>query len=194
MPQNTPNRGYTYPLYTEPTMNFPGAIQELATDINNDMNAVQAAITGARNRPSAMIFNNLVQSIPNNTATNVSWVGSSTNYDNDTMATTTGLTLTDRGVYMLSASVFMAAPGAGGVFGASITIASSAGFIPQPVRMSSRASATQPQWLSASALHYVTGLVADSITVQVWHNQGAALGIQYRTLMATKVSNTIGGV
>lgn len=49
MTMNTP-RGYTYPCYTDPA-NFPAQMQDLATDINNDMQGIIDNIADARNTP-----------------------------------------------------------------------------------------------------------------------------------------------
>jgi hypothetical protein len=49
MTMNTP-RGYTYPCYTDPT-NFPAQIQDLATDIDGDVQGIITNIADARNTP-----------------------------------------------------------------------------------------------------------------------------------------------
>jgi hypothetical protein len=45
MPANTPNRGYTYPIPTDP-VDIPGDLQELATDVDNDVELNLAPIVG----------------------------------------------------------------------------------------------------------------------------------------------------
>lgn len=196
MPGATPNRGYPFPFYVEPTMDYPAASLALATAVDTDLSALESYIDGAYDRPSARIFSSVAQSIPTSTTTAVSWLGGTTDYDNDSMSNLIaggGLNLTDRGVYELSACITIVAPGSGAVFGLSLAIVSSAGFIPTPVTVSLRAHPTRDTWLAASALHYHTGVGTDSISLQIWHNQGAARSSTFRQLTATKLSNTTGG-
>lgn len=193
MPQNT-SRGYPYPLYTDAPKNFPQAIQDLATAIDTDMTALTAFISGARARPSMQITQNTAQNITNNTVTALTWAGATVNYDNAGLHTLpSGLTLTQRGVYLLSCSVTLNAVGSGSTFATSLAMGSSAGFIPLPVQNTTRADPDNATWLSVSTLHYVTGAVPDVITMSVWHNQGATRVAGYKTLTATKISNTLGG-
>lgn len=193
MPANTPNRGYTYPLYTEPTMDFPGAIQELAEDINDDVSLLEVVVDSAYNRPSMRVFNNLTQNIPNSALTNLSWAGSGTDYDNEGIFNSlVGFELTEQGIYLLEAMVQVTAPGAGTTFGTSLTMVSTGGVALNPTRVSLRAHPTQDTWLQAATLHYATGIAPDQVSIQFWHNQGAAVAIPFRTISATKISNVAG--
>ena len=197
MPQNTPNRGYPYPVYADTPMDFPTAIQNLATDIDTDVSALETHILGAYDRPSARIFTSTAQAITTSVTTTVSWAAATTDYDNDTMATLTaagGLTLRDRGVYHVSGMIQLVAAGSGSTnYGISLTLVSVAGFIANPARVSIRGHQTQDTSLAVSGLHYFTGVGTDLISMQVWHNQGATRNITFRQMTATKVSNTIGG-
>lgn len=193
MPQNT-SRGYPYPLYTDTPTDFPSAIEDLATAIDADVTSLDGFISGARNRPSLMITQAATQNIPNNTATALTWAASPIRYDNAGMFTPpAGMTLTQRGVYLLSCSVTLNQVGSGSPFASMLIMNSSAGFIPNPASITVRADPDNPTWLNLSTLHYVTGLVADLITVSLWHNQGATQVTGLKTLTATKISNTLGG-
>lgn len=193
MPQNT-SRGYPYPLYTDTPKNFPAAIQSLATAIDTDVAALQTFVAGARDRPSMMITQSATQSIPNNVTTALTWAASPVRYDNAGMFTPpAGMTLTQRGVYLLSCSVTLNQVGSGATFAVSLSMNSSAGFIPLPVQNTIRANPNNPTWINVSTLHYVTGAVSDVITMSLWHNQGAAQITGLKTLTATKISNTLGG-
>lgn len=193
MPQNT-SRGYPYPLYTDAPKDFPAAIQALATAIDTDVADLENFVSGARDRPSMMITQSATQNIPNNTVTALTWAASPVRYDNSGMFTPpAGMTLTERGVYLLSCFVTLNQVGSGSPFASMLTMNSSAGFINVPASITVRADPDNPTWLNVSALHYVTGLVADSVTVSLWHNQGAAQVTGLKTLTATKISNTLGG-
>lgn len=52
MTMNTP-RGYTYPCYSDPT-DFPAQIQDLATDIDGDVQGILTNIGDARNTPPSV--------------------------------------------------------------------------------------------------------------------------------------------
>lgn len=49
MPQNTP-RGYTYPCFSDPA-NFPAQLQDLAQDVDADVQAILDNMVDARNDP-----------------------------------------------------------------------------------------------------------------------------------------------
>lgn len=69
MPENTPNRGYTYPLYTD-VANFPVQMQDFATDVDTDVEALENAINAGLNRPTVRASNGGVgQSITQNVDT-----------------------------------------------------------------------------------------------------------------------------
>lgn len=192
MPQNT-SRGYPYPLYADPK-NFPAQIQALAAAIDTDVAALQSFVAGARDRPSMMITQAATQNIPNNTVTPLTWAATPIRYDNTGMFTPpAGMTLTERGVYLLSCSVTLNQVSSGSPFASMLIMNSSAGFISNPASITVRADPDSPTWLNLSTMHYVTGLVADSITVSLWHNQGATRVTGLKTLTATKISNTLGG-
>jgi hypothetical protein len=193
MPQNT-SRGYPYPIYTDFPKNFPASIQALATAIDSDVTALQSFVAGARDRPCMMITQSTAQNIPNNTTTAITWAASPIRYDNTGIFTPpAGMTLTQRGIYLLSCSVTLNQVGSGGVFSVSLSMASSAGIIPLPVQNTIRADPDNPTWANVSVLHYVTGAVPDVITMSLWHNQGATQVTGLKTLTAAKISNTLGG-
>ncbi len=191
MPANTPNRSYTYPLYSDP-MDFPAQIQDLATDIDTDVTALTAQIAAAQERPSVRVTSGTSQNITTGVATNL--IFTTTDYDNDTMTDfTSGVVLNDRGVYWITGRATFNAFGSGGTFYISTAINSSAGFIPVSSRTTMRGHATQPSWISISSLHYTTGGAPDHITLQVLQDSGNTLVCTFKNLCATKISNTIGG-
>lgn len=193
MPQNT-SRGYPYRLYTDAPKDFPQAIEDLATAIDADVAALEAFVAGARERPCMTITQSATQNIPNNVTTALTWSATPVRYDNTGMFTPpAGMTLTQRGVYLLSCSVTLNQVGAGTTFGVSLSMNSSAGFIPLPVQNTIRANPNNPTWIHATTLHYVTGAVPDVITMSLWHNQGATQVTGLKMMTAVKTSNTLGG-
>jgi hypothetical protein len=195
MPQNTPNRGYTYPLYDEPTMDFPAAIEELATDINDDVELLEEFIGDAYDRASVRIFgSSAAQSIPEAVQTTISWSGGGVSYDNAGMANLTptgGLTLTQPGVYLISGYVFISAPGSGSNFGLRLALNSDAGVIPVPGNVTLRGHPTQDTWMSVMGLHQVLTGATDNITLSLWHNRPGTLSIPApsRQMTATKITS-----
>ena len=190
MPANTPNRGYEYPLYTD-TQDFPAQIQQLAEDIDADVSVLESQIQGAKNRPSVRIVSGTNQNIATSTNTLLTW--STTSYDNDSMsAVPTGIVLNDSGVYWIAARYTMNPFGSGLVFGIATSILSSVNFI-GATRGSIRGVQLTPTYVSIGSLHYTTGAVPDTITIDVRQESGNTLVCGFRELSATKISNLPGG-
>lgn len=192
MPQNTPNRAYTYPLYGD-TQDFPADIQELAEDFDLDIQALVDQIDGAKNRPSVAIFSVTPQVVAAAATTTLTW--STVSYDNDTMANLgTGVTLNDDGIYLLIVRVTLEATATVTTQSLEVAFASSAGFIAQPARQSKPAPGNVGQKIfNLFALHYTDGSVPDNITVTFRHDDPAGVTVGARDLMASKVSNLLSG-
>jgi len=193
MPANTP-RGYTYPLYPD-TQNFPAQIQDLAQDIDVDVEALENLIIGAKNRPSAQGSEAGLQSIAANV--NVTLTFLTDNYDNDAMIDVIGfptiIRLTDPGMYLLAGTVNCIANGNATPYSIAMTIVSSAGFIAIPTRTSLTAHQSEDTEISVLALHYTDGSVNDDITFQLRHNSAASFNVNSKAFSATKVSNLTSG-
>lgn len=103
MPANT-SRGYTYPLYTDP-MNFPAQMQDLATDIDGDMQTLFNRIaTGYQGAACAVEASGVNQAVANNA--DVAATFTTELYDNAGMVnlgvSTTTITFPSTGLYMAS--------------------------------------------------------------------------------------------
>jgi hypothetical protein len=101
MPQDTA-RGYTYPVYTDPA-NFPAQIQDLAQDIDLDMESLFDRVVAGNNQPAChIVASGVNQAIAVNTDVNATFVTEV--YDNDNMvnlgADATLVTLTESGIYI----------------------------------------------------------------------------------------------
>lgn len=188
MPANTP-RGYSYPLYTDNMSDFTAAMQDLATDVDADVQTLAAQVAAARNRPACRIVGTLAQSIPQNVDTVVTF--SSETYDNNSMAdlaaNNTRIQLQQAGIYMLTARVSFATAGPGAWVGM-VRVDSAAGVIAVPGQMSITGSASRTTDITVEQLHIVTVTIPDNITVTVRQNFSAAINITNRSLTAVKVS------
>lgn len=191
MPQNTP-RGYTYPLYSDP-QNFPADIQNLATDIDSDVQLLDDQITNARNRFTAHVRSGTTQSIA--AGTDVQATFATEEYDNHAMgALPNGINIPagSDGIYLLTARVtFDAGPVA--TYFTRVWLTSSAGFIAMPVRATKETTSGRVSVHNVMALHFTDGTVQDDIRVMVRHGAASAVNISARDLVVTKVSNLLSG-
>lgn len=191
MPQNTPSRAYTYPVYTD-TQDFPAQIQELATDIDLDVENLDDQIVEALNRQSVAIRSTLSQNIPVGTAyTNLTWA--TTDYDNATMATIpTGITIPREGVYLVMAKVTFVGTGIGSPqYYVEARLQSSLAFIPIIGNSSTETVGNTDSTLQLSQLFYNDGTAGDVITIGVRHSHSAIRAVTARDLSATRVSQIL---
>lgn len=185
MPANTPNRAYTYPLYTD-TQNFPAAIQDLAQDIDADVEAVENQILLSYNQPSAHI-SAAGQVIPSNVSTTCTFT--SEDYDNDGMVNlgvnNTRITIQTPGIYVLNGFIRILGNGNATLSGAGLTLASSGGVIANPALSSKRLDNDKSTSICATTLH-ITLAAGDNITMFVRHNNPASVTLDVAELMATR--------
>jgi hypothetical protein len=100
MAENTPNRGYTYPEYTDPA-DFPAQMQELATDIDADVeNLIDASLDG-RERPGVRIFSNTAQAYAANTTVVAGFDLTSHNPNAMFNAANNSIIFNDEGLYVI---------------------------------------------------------------------------------------------
>lgn len=194
MPQNT-TRGYTYPLYTD-LMDPAPQLQDLATDVDTDMQALIDLIAEARDRPSVRITGGATpdQSIAPDTDTLATFA--SEQFDNDNMADlgtdNTRIQLQQSGIYLLTGRIsFQGTGGSGAV--ASLRMNSSGGLIATPGQISMVMDDTQQTQLTVEQLHRVGATVPDNITLTVRHSFPSNVLLAARSLTATKVSALLSG-
>ncbi|MHA4774771.1 hypothetical protein L1085_009735 [Streptomyces sp. MSC1_001] len=180
MPLNTP-RGYTYPEYPD-TQNFPAVMQDLAQDIDTDVQARYNEIADSVEYPSVLIHKTVAQSIPSNTNTLLTF-GTEV-YDNDNMAnlgvSNTQITIQTAGVYIVSGSVTLNGNG-------NATPAAAALIAGIPVGVSHNLDNDKSTCLSFTTLHSVTA-PPQAITLTVRHNSPAAVNAAVAQLSATRIS------
>lgn len=102
MPQNTP-RGYTYPCYSD-AVNFPAQIQDLATDIDGDVQGILTNIGDARNTPPSCIARTTGAATALAAGVLVTLTFTTQIYDNANMFTPPSATITIpvEGLYLIS--------------------------------------------------------------------------------------------
>ena len=112
MPQNTP-RGYSYPCYGDPA-NFPAQLQDLAQDVDADMQAIISNIGDARNLPPSCKATS-VTSVAIAAGATVQLTFSTEVYDNANMFTplVPDLTAPVEGLYLIAFNVTFSGPNNG---------------------------------------------------------------------------------
>jgi hypothetical protein len=195
MPDTTVPRGYPYPVYGDAPMDFPDAIQDLATAIDADMTLNENRILAAYNRPSVRMTAGANQTLINNVAATAVFTAGALPFNNAGMGDLANnrLVLSEQGVYWVTGRVTLTALGSGAAFGLRVSLLSSAGLIPTIATTSRQAHPTQDAALSVSGLHYKAAGGTDFITMQVLHNATASRGMTFRNICATKISNVAGG-
>lgn len=193
MPDTTVPRGYPYPVYGDAPMDFPDAIQDLATAIDTDMTLNENRILAAYDRPSVRMTASANQLVVNNIATTAVFTAGALPYDNAGLGNLANnrLALSEQGVYWVTGRITLTA--AGSTFGLRVSLLSSAGLIPTIAITSRIASPTEDAALSVSGLHYKAAAGTDFITMQVLHNAAAGRTMTFRNICATKISNVSGG-
>lgn len=186
MPANTP-RGYTYPEYGDPA-NFPAAMQNFANDVDADVQILVNRQTAALNRASARVSASANQNILANTDTIVTWAVEE--YDNAAMANlgvnNDRLTLTETGIYLITAEVNFASNGNATVNGRMMTFAPN---LSADKGHQTLAGAQNMDTEMSSTILYQCVTAGDFIRVRVRQESGAALNISARSFSATKVAD-----
>lgn len=188
MPQNTPNRAYTYPVYGD-AQDFPAQSLELATDIDLDVQDLDDQIQEALNRQSVAIRATTTQNIPVGAGyTALTWT--STDYDNAAMATLpTGVTIPREGVYLITAKVTFAGTGIGSPqYYVEARLRSTLGFMSVISQTSTETTGNVDAALQLTHLFYNDGTAGDVISVDVRHSHGAIRVVGARDLSVTRLS------
>lgn len=183
MPQNT-SRGYTYPLYTDGT-DFPAQIQELATDIDTDMDQLFDRVIAGNIQAACSIESTVVQAVANNTDVTATWATET--YDNDAMVnlgvSNTTVNLNDSGIYIASVRVTMNTNGNGEGRQVSIVTTGTLGTVG---RKSIQGETGAGVAVNLTSLFYSAG--GTTLTVVMRQNSGLSLNALSRKLQVAKVS------
>ena len=185
MPQNT-SRGYTYPTYGDPA-DFPAQIQELATDIDTDMDSLFDRLVNGYNMAAARVRSTGInQAVAVNTDVDATYAEEL--YDNQGMVnlgvSNTTLTFTQTGLYIASARVTFSSNGNATVNSRQVTISTSGvlGIVARKSLLGDVAIATP---VATSCLFFAAS--GDTIKVIQRQNSGASLNTSTRTLMVARM-------
>jgi hypothetical protein len=184
MPQNT-SRGYTYPTYGD-AGNFPAQIQDLATDIDTDMDSLFDRLVSGYNMAAARVRSTGInQAVA--TATDVNATYTEEIYDNTGMVnlgtSNTTLTFTQTGLYIASARVSFAGNG-GGPGARQIRIVTN-GSLGTVARKSMLGDAVQSTILATSCLFFASA--GNTILLTMRHDAGVTIQSTTRTLMVARM-------
>lgn len=188
MPQNTP-RGYTYPLLSD-TQNFPAQIQDLAQDIDADVQSLVTAINDGYNRDTVRVTGPIggTQAIPTGPA-GASVTYSTEVYDNAAMANlgvlNDRITFTQAGFYYVTAHVKFA-PGPNTTFGIFAILTATGSTVAQPAINSKQGHNTRNTELTVTAPHLAA--VGNTMRLVVGHNAGVNVNVTQCSLTVTLFS------
>jgi hypothetical protein len=191
MPQNTP-RGYSFPLYPD-VQNFPVQIQDLAQDIDADIQAIADLGPLALDRVTARAQDPGSVAIAPNTTTAVPFTIQAFDYGNIyNPGTPTLMTFPESGIYQVSISVEFLANGNATVGGRALYLTSSGALTPVVARESRLGNQNRNTSLDLSSL-YMAVAAGETISAFVRHNSGANVSIADRWMSVTKLTATATG-
>lgn len=185
MPQNT-SRGYTFPLYTDP-MDPAAQIQELATDIDTDMDALWDRVVAGYNQPACRVrAAGVNQSIPVNTDVTATY--DTELYDNAGMVnlgvSNSIINIVSTGLYIACGRVSFALNGNATINGRQISLVSS-GSLGTVGRRCHQGHASQTTPVAMTILFWAAS--GTTLTMVQRQNSGAALNSSTRQLMVARL-------
>lgn len=190
MPGTTPNRGYPFPLYTDP-QNFPSDIEDLALAVDADVEALDNAIAAGYNRDTVRVSGPVggTQAIP--TGAGGARVTYSTEvYDNAGMAnlgvTNDRITFSQVGLYLVTAHVRFA-PGPSATFGIFGILLATGSSVLQNAYMSRQGHNTRDTDLTITSPHFAN-TAGNTMSLLVGHNAGVNVNVTLCSLTATLMS------
>lgn len=187
MPQNT-TRGYTYPTFGDAN-SFPAQIQDMATDIDTDMDSLYDRVTAGYNFAACSVqASGVNQAVANNTDVTATY--DTELYDNAAMFTVgtsnTNVNLTATGVYVAIARATFEANAAGAT-GRQISIVHST------LGVLARKSIRGNEGLAATTtVHLMTIFQASAgtfVTMVQRQNTGVAINTVFRQLQLAKMGD-----
>lgn len=187
MPANTP-RGYTYPLYGD-TQNFPAQIQDLAQDIDLDVEALDNAIQAGYNRASARISGPPGGTLVTTSGTGVNLTFDVEEYDNAAMANlgvnNDRLTVTVEGFYLVTIhATYSTGPSA--TWGAFLAWNTTGTTVGQPIARTTQGHNTLPTNLTVTSIVFAP--VGATFTGRVLQQSGANINVIDCSMTATLMS------
>lgn len=188
MPENT-SRGYTYPIFTDAN-SFPAQIQDLATDIDTDMQTVFNRIVAGYNFAACSLqASGVNQSVANNTDVTATY--DTELYDNAAMAnlgvSNTTINITATGLYLAIGRASFATSAVGAT-GREIRIVSS-GALGTIARKSIDGNEGLPATTTVHLCNLFHAAAGTTVTMVQRQNTGAALNTTHRQLQVAKMGD-----
>lgn len=192
MPALTP-RGYSYPLYPD-TQDFPTQIQDLAQDIDTDIQNITNLGVFAFDRVTARAQDSAGQVLAPNTTTALTFTVEAFDYGSIyDPAFPTIMTFTDTGVYHIGLSVEFTANGNATVGGRALFMTSSGALTPVVARESRLGNQTRNTSLDLSSLYMcVSG--GETLSLFARHNSAANVTVNDRWISVTKIAADLTGL
>lgn len=190
MPENTPNRGYTYPVYTD-VADFPVQMQDFATDVDADMEALENSIQVALDRPSVRANGGGVnQSIPQNVATAAQFA--TEEFDNAAMfdpgVSLTNFTIPSSGLYICSVRVSWSDNNTG--TGRAISLRRVSPSAKLATSTGYPGSISQDLFVATSYNTLFPAAAGEVFQIELLHNATAAVGTTTRQVNFNKIADS----
>lgn len=183
MPLDTPG-GYTYPEYSD-TQNFPAQIQDLAEDIDADVQDLYDDVNNALNAPTAAVEFSGLFVLASGVTTPLPF--DSQQYDNAAMwapGTPTEVTIVQTGIYMITG---WAQFNANGVATNSVGVfIMSNGALVNLVTVTRAPDNDKSTEISATCIVFLTA--GDDVTLNLRQTTGAPMDVVFAQMTVTKVS------
>lgn len=185
MPANT-TRGYTYPLYSDQG-DFPAQLQDLATDVDTDMDSLFDRLVSGYNMAAARVRSSGInQAIA--VSTDVTATFAEELYDNQGMVdlgtSNTTLTFTQTGLYVAAGRSTFLSNGNATVNARQISLVTT-GALGIVARKSVQGAQNTATPLSVMSLFFASS--GDTLTMVQRQNSGASVNSSTRTLMVARM-------
>lgn len=190
MPENT-SRGYTYPTYGDLMENFPAQIQDLATDIDTDMDTLFDRVVAGYNQAACRVRSSLInQAIPVNTDVTATYAEEL--YDNAGMVnlgvSNTIINITQTGLYVACGRATFQPNGNATVNSRQIAIISS-GALGTVGRKCLEADTTLAVATAVQLTVLFWAAAGTTLTMVQRQNSGASLNTSTRTMMVARTGD-----
>lgn len=185
MPANT-TRGYTYPLYTDQA-DFPAQLQDLATDVDTDMDALFDRLTAGYNMAACYVrASGVNQAIA--VSTDVTATYDTELYDNQGMVnlgvSNTTINFVQTGIYLASGRATFLSNGNATINGRQISLVTT-GSLGTVARKSFEGAQNTASIVTCQALFFASS--GDTMTMVQRQNSGASLNSSTRSLMVARM-------
>jgi hypothetical protein len=176
-----------YQTFTDPA-DISAAVQDLADSIDTAAQTLYDNQAAGAAKPACRGSSAAAQSIPNSTQTDITWPAGSQSFDNDSMfdntATTSRVTFTSTGIYLVALRVTFSSTAAGGGVRQTSFTHSALGVVARNCQLGTASFSARP-FITAVVPAYVAG---QFMTFQAFQTSSAALDLATRQVQAFRLS------